>query len=159
MLGFVKRQAKSFNCPYVSNSLNCALVRSVLKYAVEVWSPSSASDIKRRESIKKQFLIFALRNINWKLSICSTPYQDRLKLLGMNTLKESKDDRRSLASCLLVFDSLKWNSNVLEFFNLFRPREHPRSTLIASANHVETYKSNCSYHFNSVVSRSCIKTF
>lgn len=53
MLGFVKRQSKEFDCPYVTRSLYFALVRPIVEYCSVVWNPVFEKDIIRLESIQK----------------------------------------------------------------------------------------------------------
>ena len=65
LLGFVKRQAKCFSDPYVSKALYCSLVRPLLDYCATSWNPFTCTQIERIESIQKQFLLFALRNLGW----------------------------------------------------------------------------------------------
>ena len=43
ILSFIKRQAKEFECPYVTSSLYCAFVRAVLEYCSIIWDPSLAT--------------------------------------------------------------------------------------------------------------------
>ena len=95
---FAKRQAKKFNCPYVAKALYCALVRSKLEYCSVVWSPTFECDKVRLESVQKQFLLFALRHLNWQDPFVLPPYDARLGLLNL----ESLVDRRTMADFQLA---------------------------------------------------------
>ena len=53
MLSLVKRQAKIFNEPYVTKSLYCALVRSIVEYCNVAWMPFTRKQIDALESIQK----------------------------------------------------------------------------------------------------------
>ena len=63
ILSLVKRFSKEFDDPYVTRSLYLSLVAPILEYANVVWMPFFKCDVKRIESVQKQFLIFALRNL------------------------------------------------------------------------------------------------
>jgi hypothetical protein len=101
-LGLIKRWAKELNDPYVTKSLYVGLVRSVLEFACQVWNPFYSTHIKRIESVQKQFLLFALKSLNWNDNLRLPPYKHRLLLLDMNTL----EDRRKALSCIFVFKVL-----------------------------------------------------
>ena len=64
-LGFVKRWSKEFSEPFVTRSLYMALVRPLLEYASQVWSPFLKCDIDRIEAVQKRFLRFAFRDLPW----------------------------------------------------------------------------------------------
>lgn len=103
MWGFVKRQAKDFNCPYVLKALYCALVRSRLENCSIVWSPFFECDKIRIESVQKRFLKFALNHLNWSHQFILPPYEARLYLLDLDTL----GDRRRLAAASFMASCLK----------------------------------------------------
>ena len=90
MLGFVKRQAKEFQCPYVTKSLYCALVRPLLEYCSVVWDLVVKIDSDRIESVQRQFLLFALRGLGWADRFQLPAYEARLSLLGIETLYERR---------------------------------------------------------------------
>jgi hypothetical protein len=107
-LGFVKRMSKEFNDPYVTKALYCSLVRPTLEYCSIIWSPMYECDIKRLESVQKQFLIFALRSLPWdNRSFQRPPYTSRLQLLTMKTLQS----RRLLTEALFAYDLVNKNIN------------------------------------------------
>lgn len=101
-LGFLKRQAKVYNCPYVTKSLYCALVRPILEYCSVVWDPVFDNAKKRLESVQKQFLLFALRELAWRDRFVLPPYEARLSLIDL----ESLSDRRKIAACAMATSCL-----------------------------------------------------
>lgn len=113
MLGFIKRRGKEFNDPFIFKSLYCALVRPILEYCSVVWMPFFEVDKKKLESVQKQFLLFALRSLNWRDRYNIPPYFDRLGLLKMNTL----NSRRDTSAALFAFDLLKNNINSIYLCN------------------------------------------
>lgn len=86
VLGFIKRWAKEFDDPYVTKTLYVSLVRPILEYASVVWNPQYNCYIEKIESVQKQFLLFALRNLRWNPSLNIPPYEHRLKLINLPTL-------------------------------------------------------------------------
>jgi hypothetical protein len=106
MLGFIKRRAKEFNSPYLTKMLFCSVVRPILEYGSIIWNPNQEAYFKKIESVQKQFLLFALKNLGWS-SYHLPPYQHRLLLINMTSLAS----RFELASCLFTFDLLRNNIN------------------------------------------------
>jgi hypothetical protein len=94
MLGFIKRRVKELNSPYLTKSIYSALILPLLEYANVVWSPSFAIDSGKIESVQKQFLLFALRDLNFNRnnpdSFVLPPYESRLLLLNMTTLEKRR---------------------------------------------------------------------
>lgn len=97
-LGFVKRWAKEFNDPYLTKTLYTSLVRPILEYCSCVWSPAHKNHIMSIESVQKKFLIFALRGLNWDVSLHLPPYRSRLLLINLPTL----ENRRILLGVLFI---------------------------------------------------------
>lgn len=87
MLGFIKRWSKEFNDPYVLKSLYSCLVRPNLEYASQVWSPFYEVHINRIEAVQRNFLRFSLRNLQWSNPLILPPYEHRLNLIQLKTLK------------------------------------------------------------------------
>ena len=92
-----------FQCPYVTRSLYCSLVRPIVEYASPVWSPFFEVNINRIESIQRRFLVFALRGLGWADRFNLSTNEARLLLLGLDTLV----DRGYIATCSLVAFCLK----------------------------------------------------
>lgn len=99
LLGFIKRWSREFDDPYLSKRLYTSLVRPILEYGSIVWFPHYSCHIDRIESVQKQFLLFALRNLGWSSSSNLPPYIHRLQLIDLPTLER----RRSMLSvCFMV---------------------------------------------------------
>ena len=109
ILGLVKRQAKGFNDPYVTKSLYCALVRPILEYCCVVWMPYTKELCNKIESVQKQFLLFALRNLNWNDPFVLPHYEDRLTLISMQTLQDRRTILTSSFMYKLVNDEIDVN--------------------------------------------------
>jgi len=106
MLGFIKRRSKEFNDPYITKAIYSSLVRSHLEYASVVWNGIGITASNRIESVQKQFLLFALRNLGWRTdSFVLPPYVNRLKLIDLEPLHK----RRRNFDCTFAFDLLKNN--------------------------------------------------
>lgn len=105
MLGFIKRWSKEFNDPYILKSLYTTLVRPNLEYASQVWSPFYEVHIKRIESVQKNFLKYALRNLPWEDPYRLPRYENRLNLINLSTLKK----RREIADIIFIVDVTKEN--------------------------------------------------
>lgn len=99
LLGFIKRWSREFDDPYLSKHLFTSLVRPILEYGSLVWSPFYSCHIKRIESVQKQFLLFALRNLAWNPDINLPPYLHRLALINLPTLERR---RTMLDICFMV---------------------------------------------------------
>jgi len=65
VLAFIKRWSKEFYDPYVTKTLFILLVRPILEYCAPVWSSQHGVHIDRIEYVQNNFLIFALRRLNW----------------------------------------------------------------------------------------------
>ena len=107
MLGFVKRWSKDFPDPYTLKTLFTALVRPNLEYASQVWSPFYRVHINRIESIQRNFLRYALRNLPWADPLVLPSYINRLKLINLSSLEK----RREMADLIFLIEII--NNNVL----------------------------------------------
>lgn len=102
ILGFVKRRVKEFSEPYLCRTLYCSLVQPILEYGSIVWAPYRQVDIDKIESVQKQFLLFALRDLGYT-GYHLPPYRSRLLLLNMTTLEL----RREKASATFILDLIQ----------------------------------------------------
>lgn len=152
LLGFVKRQAKEFQCPYVTKSIYTCLVRSVLEYGCIVWSPMYDGDIKRLESVQKQFLLFALRGLGWRHSFLLPSYTARLSLLNMDSL----EDRRKLLCCSFVHNYLSGAVAASFDFVFDQPLRNTRSTTVPKLKRQPLVRSR---YVDNSPSRRCIQLF
>lgn len=124
-LGFISKIANGFRDPHCLRSLYCALVRSILEFAVVVWCPYQSSWINRIEAVQKKFVRFALRNLPWRNGQQLTPYEDRCQLLGLDTLA----DRRRVIQAVFVAKILICDVDspaLLAEINLYAPERHLR---------------------------------
>lgn len=143
-LAFVKRRSKEFKDPYVTKSLYCSLVRSKLEYASVVWNTDIENHISKIESVQKQFLLFALRNLGWRRDTFILPsYGARLKLLNMDSLK----DRRQNFDTMFAFDLIRKNIKCTDLcnkivFNAQPPQNLRSRRLLFVALHTRNYTYN-----------------
>ena len=94
----MKRWAKEFNDPLVTKRLYLSFVRPILEYGSIIWNPNQMNLSNRIESVQKQFLLFALRHMNWGSRFLLPSYDDRLKIMNLPSLK----DRRQLLSITFI---------------------------------------------------------
>ena len=126
MLGFIKRLSKEFRCPYTYKILYTTYVRSRLEYASCVWQPFYVTHVNRIERIQEKFIKFALQRLPWNPNLELPPYENRCRVLVMDTLKK----RRDIARVLLVFDLLSGkidSPNLLTQISLNVPSYQTRS--------------------------------
>ena len=141
-LGMIKRWSKEFDDPYVTKSLYVCFVRSILEYGCQVWSPYYQCHIDRLESVQRQFLLFALKNLNWNDRLHLPKYEHRLLLLDLNTLK----DRRTILNVTFIFKLINGSVNCnyllskLKFNCPFRSSRSYKPLIVS--NHIRTYLNN-----------------
>jgi len=85
VLGFTKRWSKELDDPY-TKLLFTSLVQPNLEYFSSVWSPEYHVHIDRIESVQKQFLLFAVRGLNWDQNVRLPSYSSRLLLINWPSL-------------------------------------------------------------------------
>lgn len=136
MLGFVKRTCSEFDDPFVLKTLFCSFVRSGLEYANCVWTPHYSIHISRIERVQQNFSRFALRKLGWRDALPC--YEERLKLLGLKTLK----DRRIINSALFVGNLL--NSNIIapEILSLLKIKVNPYNFRHRDFLEMESHRTN-----------------
>lgn len=121
-LGLMFRITKSFTDIYCLKTLYCALVRSTLEYCSTVWSPYYQNGVLRIESIQRRFVRFALRLLPWHDPLRLPSYENRCRLISMDTLST----RRDVAKAVLVSDILQGRVDcpyILQQINLYvQPR-------------------------------------
>lgn len=71
LLGFIKRRSNTLDDPYLTKSLYKSIVRQILKYSVVVWAPSYGYYVAFIESVERQFLLFALRDLAFSVTLSS----------------------------------------------------------------------------------------
>ena len=106
LLGYIQRQFQYRNKEIVLTLYN-SLIRPLLEYAVQFWSPTLRKDIERLERVQARAtkLIPSIRRLS---------YQDRLKALGLFSL----ETRRLRGQLIEVFKILNGFDNV-DHRNLF----------------------------------------
>lgn len=142
MLGFVKRWSKEFNDLHVTKTLYCTFVRSIMEYASQVWDPFCDVHIRRIESVQRRFLRFALRGLPWNNPLMLPPYEDRLRLLPL----ESLESRRRNSKIVFVFKILSGvveSPSLLGNFGFSIPT---RSTRNYSPLHLRSHRTNYGYN-------------
>nr|BAK26811.1 putative reverse transcriptase [Culex quinquefasciatus] len=98
-LGFIKRFAFNFQDPYTIKLLYITYVRPLLEYCSIVWNPYYAVHQARIESVQKQFLLYALRKLNWT-AFPLPSYEARCMLINIQSLQE----RRKFAMLSFIND-------------------------------------------------------
>lgn len=81
MLGFIFRRCSEFTDHRVIITLYVALVRSILEYCSQIWSPLYETYVDRIEKIQRKFTRFLF--FKYKLSSVKLPYRVRLKQLEL----------------------------------------------------------------------------
>ena len=90
MLSFIKRFSYNFHDPYTLKTLYISYVRSILEYCSLVWSPYQTIHEQRIESVQKQFLLYALRKLNWSTNPLPS-YEARCKLIDLEPLQHRRE--------------------------------------------------------------------
>jgi len=103
VLGFIKRFSIEFDDPYSTKLLFTSLVRPYLEYCSSVWSPQYQVHIDRIESVQKQFLIFALRGLNWDQNVRLPSYSSRFLLVNLPSLV----NRRTMLGTIFMNNLIK----------------------------------------------------
>lgn len=151
-LGFVRRTTNYFKDVYALKSLYCSLVRSILEYAVCVWSPHHTTQIVRLERVQRSFIRYALRQLPWSDPVNLPEYPARCRLIDIETLAS----RRNNLQRLFVFDLLKGNldcSSLLDNVPFYAPNRHLRERDLLLIRRHRT-----SYGFNNPLSK-CLRLF
>ena len=90
VLALIKRWAKEFNDPYTTKLLFTSLVRPILEYGSLLWNPSYNIYANKLESVQKQFLLFALRRWFSNRDANLPPYDNRLLLIDLPSLRNRR---------------------------------------------------------------------
>ncbi|XP_058449787.1 probable RNA-directed DNA polymerase from transposon X-element isoform X1 [Malaya genurostris] len=125
MLGFIKRFSHNFQDPYTIKLLYTTYVRPILEYCSLVWNPYNIIHEERIESIQRQFLLYALRKLNWTAFPLSS-YEARCMLISIQTLKE----RRDLAMLYFISDIISQriqSPSLLSQLNFYTPSPQLRT--------------------------------
>jgi hypothetical protein len=137
MLGFIKRFSHNFQDPYTIKLLYITYVRPILEYCNLVWNPYCAIHEERIESVQKQFLLYALRKLNWT-AFPLPSYEARCMLINLQTLKE----RREFAMLFFINDIISHrieSAALLSQLNFYTPSRHLRTRKLFSE---KSYRTN-----------------
>ena len=102
VLGFIKRWSKEFDDPYITKTLYISLVRPILEYGSCVWCPQYTVHQSRIESVQKNFLLFALRGLNWNRDVRLPSYSSRLLLIDLPSLSNRRIMLGIIFMCKLI---------------------------------------------------------
>ena len=149
MLGFIRRNAADFDDFYALKTLYCALTRSVLEYAVQVWAPFHAVQQARLERVQKCFVRFALRGLRWNDTTRLPPYADRCLLLDLQSL----ESRRIFLQRIFIFDTLSGAIDCPEL--LARINLHVPSRSLRHRNMLWIAMHRTTYGQNNPIDRCC----
>lgn len=97
-LGFVCKIASEFRDPTCLRTLYCSLVRPILEASSVVWCPYQDIWISKIEAVQKKFVRYALRYLPWRNPQELPAYENRCRLLGLETLQT----RRRAAQAVFV---------------------------------------------------------
>lgn len=137
-LGFIKRWSKEFSNPYVTKSLYITFVRPLLEYASQVWSPYHDTHSLRIEAVQRRFIRFALRGLPWADNYILPPYEDRLKLINLQTLVK----RREVADILFVHQLLSGTIDSPALLEMISLRTNPRNLRSVPLFHLAHHRTN-----------------
>ena len=95
---FIQKVTDLSNDPRITKTLYTSLVRPILEYGSCVWCPQFSTYKDRIESVQKNFLIFALRGLNWNSNLRLPSYTNRLLLLNLPSLA----NRRTMLGVVFI---------------------------------------------------------
>lgn len=107
LIGCIKRYSNGNFTKDTQRVLYIAYVRSRLEFASVIWNPYVNIYVDDIESIQKQFVIYLLESRRNASSFRLSPYEDRCKLVGLQSL----EIRRKVADAVLAFDIYSRNIN------------------------------------------------
>jgi len=149
LLGFIKRNTKSFQGVNSIKTLYLSLVRSCLEYGCSIWSPSYAVHVNRIEFVQHKFIKY----VSFKMHLHHLQLPDTyfLSLLKIPTLEL----RRRNFDVILLHKLINnmFDTSLLHLINFHVPNCKTR-------NKTMFYISNVSTNFllNSPINRACTYT-
>ncbi|XP_058811040.1 uncharacterized protein LOC131675929 [Topomyia yanbarensis] len=124
-LGFIFKIAREFRDPFCLKSLYCSLVRSLLESNAVIWSPYHANWIARIEGVQRKFVKYALRFLPWRDPINLPPYEERCRLLDIESLEVRRITSQGLFAAKLLTGDID-SSALLTRLNLYAPERQLR---------------------------------
>lgn len=114
-LGFIIRNSKEFTNPRTSTILYSSLVRSILEYASQIWSPKTITNCKQIETVQHKFLRFMARKFHGDTSLCLdyAVYERCFKLQPLSL-------RRIISDVLFTIKSFTTKIDSFSFLHYFR---------------------------------------
>lgn len=119
-LGFMFKIADEFHDPLCLRSLYCALVRSILESNVIVWCPYQSTWISRIEAVQRKFVKYALRSLPWHDPTNLPRYEDRCRLLGIETLEQRRNNSQAVFIAKILLGELD-SPEILNRINRYAP--------------------------------------
>lgn len=119
-LGFMFKIADEFHDPLCLRSLYCALVRSILESNVIVWCPYQSTWISRIEAVQRKFVRYALRSLPWHDPTNLPRYEDRCRLLGIETLEQRRNNSQAVFIAKILLGELD-SPEILNRINIYAP--------------------------------------
>ena len=149
LLGFMLRSLSEFNNVFALKNIYCAIVRSVLEYAAQVWSPYYRVHVDIIEKVQKKFLRF----IAFKVGINkeNIDYKEIMSLMRMPTL-ESRREFLDLCTLYKILNGQIDSSKLLGQICLHGPCRRTRQNNLF---HIEYHRTN--YTYDCPISRFCRK--
>lgn len=142
MLGFIMRATSKFTNRACTNMLYNTLVRSHLEYNSYIWSPFHENQIHTIERVQKNYT----RQIAYKFYIRYEDYNDRLRKMGMFSLKQ----RRVLSDMCQLYKIV--HSPGTHLFSQLNIRNNPYSNRHNNLFTLPTAKSDYGL-FRSILNR------
>lgn len=139
-LGLVIRMTRHFTDIYCLKNLYCSLVRSTLEYCSTVWSPHYNNAVLRLESIQRRFVRYALRQLPWTQPFQLPPYENRCRLMDLDTLQL----RRDLARAMTAADVLTGRIDCAALRDLIELRVPVRQLRHTPTLQITYRRTNCS---------------
>jgi len=125
-LAWIKHFGREFEDPWTIKKLYSTFVMPIIECGSQVWNPHTADKITKIESIQKQFLLYALRKLNWPQRFRLPSYKNRLLLLQMITL----EDRRKIAQIKFIHNVILGNissKHILDKIKIRTPHHRTRN--------------------------------